>query len=83
MSSCEKLYITIEDSSGSQIELDKDRFVFNEGFSFDAKLSQEETLALRQGRLKVQLRAKTKDGTVVASCVQYCSLDDILKKEII
>lgn len=83
MSKYAKLFITIEDSSGQQVELDKDRFTFNEDLSFEAKLSQDETMTLKSGRLKVQLRAKTTDDTVIASCTQYCSIEDILKKEII
>lgn len=83
MSNYDKLVITIEDSQKSQLDINKDRFTFNEDYSFEAKLTQEETLALDSGRLKVQLKAKTSDDTVVASCIQYCSLEDILKKEVL
>ncbi len=83
LSHCEKLYITLEDTNKNQIELDKERFTFNEDNSFEAKLTQEETLALSFGRLKVQLKCKTSDDTVIASCIQYCTLEDILKKEVI
>lgn len=78
-----ELFITIEDAQKNQIDIDKPRFTFNEDYSFEAKLTQEETLTLNGGRLKVQLRAKADDGTVIASCIQYCTMEEILKKEVI
>lgn len=83
MSIYDELIVTIEDPQKNQVDVKKDRFTFNEDFSFDAKLTQEETLILRGGRLKVQLRAKAGDGTVIASCIQYCTMEEILKKEIL
>lgn len=80
LSNYEVLIITIEDSNKQQIDIDKPRFKFNDDFSFEATLTQEETLKLVSGRIKVQLRAKTVEQDAIASCEQYCSLADIIKE---
>lgn len=80
LSKYEVLIVTIEDSQKEQIDLEKERFTFNEDCSFEAVLTQDETLKLNHGRLKVQLRAKTFEDTAIASCVQFCDLADILKE---
>ena len=79
MSKYEVLIITIEDSSKRQIDIDKKRIKFNNDFSFEATLTQDETLKLVSGRIKVQLRAKVGDNAI-ASCEQYCTLADIIKQ---
>ena len=66
LSEYEVLYITIQDSKKNQFDIDKSRFVFKEDFSFVAKLTQEETLKLVDGRIKVQLRAKSQGGDAIA-----------------
>ncbi len=80
LSNYEVLIITIEDSSKGQLDIDKSRFTFNEDYSFEATLTQEETLKLVSGRLKVQLRAKTFEDNAIASCEQFCTLADIIKQ---
>jgi hypothetical protein len=80
LSDYEVLIVTIEDNTKFQIDLDKTRFKFNENHSFEARLTQEETLKLSSGRLKVQLRAKAKDNIAIASCEQFCTLANILKQ---
>lgn len=79
LSKYEVLIVTIEDSSKRQIDIDKERIKFNDDFSFEATLTQEETLRLVSGRIKVQLRAKI-DENAIASCEQYCTLADIIKQ---
>ncbi len=79
LSEYEVLYITIQDSKKNQFDIDKSRFVFKEDFSFETTLTQEETLRLVSGRIKVQLRAKV-DENAIASCEQYCTLADIIKQ---
>ena len=80
LSQYEVLIITIEDSSKKQIDIDKSRFTFNDDHSFEATLTQDETLQLASGRLKVQLRAKTAEDNAIASCEQFCTLADIIKQ---
>ena len=80
LSKYEVLIITIEDSTKGQIDIEKSRFTFNEDYSFEATLTQDETLKLNSGRLKVQLRAKSQDDTAIASCEQFCTLADIIKQ---
>ena len=80
LSKYEVLIITIEDSNKGQIDIEKSRFTFNEDYSFEATLTQDETLKLNSGRLKVQLRAKSQDDTAIASCEQFCTLADIIKQ---
>ena len=79
LSKYEVLIVTIEDSRKGQIDIDKERIKFNDDFSFEATLTQEETLRLVSGRIKVQLRAKI-DDNAIASCEQYCTLADIIKQ---
>ena len=79
LSKYEVLIITIEDSRKGQIDIDKERIKFNDDFSFEATLTQEETLRLVSGRIKVQLRAKI-DDNAIASCEQYCTLAYIIKQ---
>lgn len=79
LSKYEVLIVTIEDSRKGQIDIDKERIKFNDDFSFEATLTQEETLRLVSGRIKVQLRAKINDNAI-ASCEQYCTLADIIKQ---
>lgn len=83
LSNYEVLIITIEDSSKGQIDIEKSRFTFNDDNSFDAMLSQEETLKLVSGRIKIQLRARSADNIAIASCEQYCTLADIIKRGVI
>lgn len=80
LSNYEVLIVTIEDSSKRQIDIDKSRFKFNDDCSFEATLTQDETLKLVSGRLKVQLRAKTVEDNAIASCEQFCTLADIIKQ---
>lgn len=83
LSNYEVLIITIEDSSKGQIDIEKSRFTFNDDNSFDAVLTQEETLKLVSGRIKIQLRARSADNIAIASCEQYCTLADIIKRGVI
>lgn len=72
------IYITIKDVQDRTVELSNNRITFNNDFSFEAILTQEETLKLSYGRLKVQLRAK-KEDIAIASTISFCNLQDILK----
>ena len=83
LSNYEVLIVTIEDSLKKQIDIDKSRFTFNDDYSFEATLTQDETLSLGSGRLKVQLRARSIENNAIASCEQYCTLAEILKKGVI
>lgn len=80
LSSYEVVIVTLEDGKGKQLDIEKDRFTFNEDGSFDAKLTQAETLKLNSTPLKVQLRAKNTDGTAIASNQRVCSLESIIKE---
>lgn len=80
LSSYEVVIVTLEDGKGKQLDIKKDRFTFNEDGSFDAKLTQMETLQFSQSSLRIQVRAKNTDGTAIASNQRICSLESILKE---
>ena len=60
-----------------------DTGVTRTGCLITVKLSQSETLKFSANNLeqaKVQLRAKTNDGTVLASKIMFVPIEDILKE---
>lgn len=73
------VYLSLLDSDGRIMDISNDRLKFNSDKSFECTLTQEETLSLSDGYIKVQLRAIDQSGTAIASTVAKCYLSDIIK----
>lgn len=77
------VYLTFEDMSRSEFTITNDRMTFNQDLSIDIVLTQEETLALHEGMIQVQLRAVDSHKTAIASNIVTTQLGAILKEGII
>lgn len=74
--------ISIKDADGQIIDLVKSRLTFTDDTKIEATLTQEETLALKAGRLQVQIRARLNDMSIASEVVR-CGLEDIIKPGVI
>lgn len=71
--------LTLEDSAGTQIDVTGPALTVASG-TVTAQLTQAQTLALKEGRLKLQLRASRSGGaTAMASNIMQGELTHILK----
>lgn len=76
------VYVTMEDITNTQLTFTNDRITFNADFSFQFKMTQEETFKLQGNTLRVQLRAK-KGEDKIASNIATMTLEDVLYGEMI
>lgn len=76
---------TMEDSFGNEISVDSNSgMMLVQSDSVTVNLSQEQTLALSDGDIQMQLRASNSDGSsAIASNFMYSVLDNILKEGVI
>lgn len=76
-----ELWVTIEQKNYEATFKD-DRLKLSEsGTDIYLELSQEETLAFKQGSAKVQIKGK-KDGVVMATDIVGIKINDILDEEV-
>lgn len=76
--------LTLEDRTGRRVEVAGPggaMTVTAEGVT--VKLTQQQTLSLCSGTVKLQLRAVDAGGNAVASGILYTALEDVLKEELI
>lgn len=83
LSESASIYLSVQDLNENEIDIPFSRFVFNEDKSFEVTLTQEETLSLASGGLKVQIRAKDASGNVIASKIGKIKVGKSIYKEII
>lgn len=77
------LFVTYQQNKKTVIEKEKADVVFQDG-KINIYLSQEDTLALNNGsQVKIQIRAKLTDNSVVKSQVITAATDELLKDEVI
>ena len=72
--------VYVEDARKHELQFTKDRLEITDT-CVKLKLTQEETYALKVGPLKVQVKAKASDGTVIASNIMVTSLKDTVYEE--
>lgn len=79
-----RVILTIEDKAGTEVD------VVGPGPSLSvtstkvvAKLTQEQTLALEPGKIRMQIRALDSVGNAVASDILTAKLSDVLKEGVI
>lgn len=79
-----QVVFTIEDRAGTEVDV-----VSGSGFmevnadSVVVKLTQEQTLSLAKGGVKMQLRAVDTGGNAIASNIMQANLEDVLKDGVI
>lgn len=79
------IVFTIEDRTGAEINVDnKSGMMTVTSSSVTVKLTQEQTLSLSKGGVKMQIRAVDATGeNAIASNIMNASLEDILKEGVI
>ena len=79
------IVFTIEDRAGTEVSVDnKSGYMTVTPSSVTVKLTQEQTLSLAKGSVKMQLRAADETGeNAVASNVMQGNLEDVLKEGVI
>lgn len=78
----EVIYITYKQEDTVVFEKVKDDLTITET-SLSVRLTQEETIALKERPVKIQIRARFADGTAVKSVVMTASVDELLKEGVI
>lgn len=80
----ERVWMTFKDCCGRQINFTEEDIVLNgEERYVQFTFSQEETLKLKAGYLRVQLRMLLSDGQALASAINEIKVENILKGGII
>lgn len=79
------IVFTIEDRAGTEVDVDnKGGMMTVTPSSVTVKLTQEQTLSLVKGNVKMQLRAADETGeNAIASNVMQGNLEDVLKEGVI
>lgn len=76
-----RVIFTIEDRQGTEVDVASDSG--NMEISADhitVKLTQDQTLSLQKGAVKMQIRAVDTGGNAIASNIMQSSMEDILKE---
>lgn len=71
-----------DNTNDNVLEKTLDDAVFVSDDTFFITLTQEETSLFTRGEAKLQIRVKTKSGTVVPSKVYYIKVLDVLNDEV-
>lgn len=75
---------TIEDRSGTEVDVDSNSGNMEvTASSVVVKLTQDQTLSLAKGAVKMQLRAVDHGGNAIASNIMQGNLEDVLKDGVI
>lgn len=82
LTGAEVIYITYDQNERTVIEKNKSDMTVTE-HSIEVKLTQEETLRLREDRVEIQISARFPDGTVVRSNIMRTTAEKVLKEEAI
>lgn len=77
----DRVYIAIQQNGNTIVKKMED--VRIEGNTVTLTLTQEETLSLQTGDVQIQMRARTGDGTAVASEIRTVPVDRILQEGVI
>lgn len=79
------IVFTIEDRLGVEVDVDnKSGNMVVTSSSVTVKLTQEQTLSLSKGGVKMQIRAVDKSGeNAIASNIMQANLEDVLKEGVI
>lgn len=75
------IWLTIEDSAGNSVTLDKTQITVT-STAIEATMTQEQTLSLQQGTVVVQVRARLSTNAI-ASNVMWARLDYVLNDGVI
>lgn len=76
--------VTMEDFDGNEISVDsKSGNMKITSTAISAKFTQEQTLSLSQGKVRIQIRAVDLSGNAIASNIMSASIDDVLKDGVI
>ena len=75
---------TMEDRAGNEINIDNggDAMQVNPG-SVVVRLSQDQTLSMSKGTVKMQIRARDSAGYAIASGIMTSTMEEILKDGVI
>lgn len=78
------IVVTVEDRAGTEVDVDNrgGNMQVDSG-SVTIKLTQEQTISLQKGGVKLQIRAVDTDGNAIASNIMQANLEDILKDGVI
>ena len=75
---------TIEDRAGTEVDVDNQSGNMQvNADSVVVKLTQENTMALQKGGVKMQIRAVDAGGNAIASNIMQANLEDVLKDGVI
>lgn len=77
-----RVVLTIKDKEGTLTDFEKNKLTVTPQF-VEATLTQEQTLAMKPGVLKIQIRAVSPSGKAVATDIMESYIDPILKDEVI
>ena len=78
-----QIWVTVDDSREVKTWDINSVTVDNEHKTISLYLSQAETLALRTGLARVQIRMLTSDGASIATTCSTITINDVLKKGVI
>lgn len=78
------IVVTVEDRAGTEVDVDNrgGNMQVDSG-SVTIKLTQEQTISLQKGGVKLQIRAVDTDGNAIASNIMQANLEDVLKDGVI
>lgn len=85
LSDMDYVVLTIQDSTGTEVSIDNSSGMMEvTPEKITVKLTQDQTFALSEGDLQMQVRASSEDGThAVASNIMYSYLENVLYEEVI
>ena len=82
LTTCEVLYITYSQVGNVVFEIDLEDITVQSD-RLIVKLTQEQTLLLKKGKVLIQIRGRYPDGTAVASDMIETTTEEILKDGVI
>ena len=83
MSTIDICHVTLESDNGLYREIFKDPFIDVVNKSISLILTQEDTAKFNPGKVKIQLKMKLVNGSVICSKIMLRDMNEILEEEII
>lgn len=83
MSAIDICHITLESDSGLHREIFKNPYIDVENRRVSIVLSQEDTRKFNPGKVKIQLKIKMDNGSVICSKIMVRDMNEILEDEVI
>lgn len=78
------ILFTIEDRAGTEINVDNGSGAMEVSpTSVAVRLTQEQTLSLNKGGVKMQIRARDASGNAIASSIMSSTMEEILRDGVI